>query len=91
MTTPKRVQFFIRKNDNFSRAEQMKNLESGAVKAGSAEYTGKLGTEADSYTKIQLDAKLNRHIKDVVYDAEQARFTFVFEDGREIVVDTPLE
>lgn len=69
----------------------LKNLESGAVKAGSAEYTGKLGTEADSYTKIQLDAKLNRHIKDVVYDAEQARFTFVFEDGREIVVDTPLE
>lgn len=69
----------------------LKNLESGAVKAGSAEYTGKLGTEADSYTKTQLDAKLNRHIKDVVYDAEQARFTFVFEDGREIVVDTPLE
>jgi len=29
VTTPKRVQFFIRKNDNFSRAEQMKNLESG--------------------------------------------------------------
>ena len=69
----------------------LENLESGAVKAGSAEYAGKLGTEADSYTKTQLDAKLNRHIKDVVYDAEQARFTFVFEDGREIVVDTPLE
>ena len=69
----------------------LKNLESGAVKAGSAEYAGKLGTEADNYTKTQLDAKLNRHIKDVVYDAEQARFTFVFEDGREIVVDTPLE
>ena len=69
----------------------LENLESGAVKAGSAEYAGKLGTEADSYTKTQLDAKLNRHIKNVVYDAEQARFTFVFEDGREIVVDTPLE
>lgn len=69
----------------------LENLENGAVKAGSAEYAGKLGTEADNYTKTQLDAKLNRHIKDVVYDAEQARFTFVFEDGREIVVDTPLE
>ena len=69
----------------------LENLESGAVKAGSAEYAGKFGTEADSYTKTQLDAKMNRHIKDVVYDAEQARFTFVFEDGREIVVDTPLE
>lgn len=69
----------------------LENLESGAVKAGNAEYAGKLGTEADNYTKTQLDAKLNRHIKDVVYDAEQARFTFVFEDGREIVVDTPLE
>ena len=67
------------------------NLENGAVKAGSAEYAERLGTRADSYTKVQLDAKLNRHIKDVVYDAEQAKFTFVFEDGREIVVDTPLE
>lgn len=67
------------------------NLENGVVEAGSAEYARKLGTAADSYTKAQLDVKLNRHIKDVVYDAEQAKFTFVFEDGREIVVDTPLE
>lgn len=67
------------------------NLESGTVEAGSAVYAQKLGTAADSYTKTQLDAKLNRHIKDVVYDAGHAKFTFVFEDGREIVVDTPLE
>lgn len=67
------------------------NLESGTVEAGSAVYAQKLGTAADSYTKTQLDAKLNRHIKDVVYDAAHAKFTFVFEDGREIVVDTPLE
>lgn len=67
------------------------NLESGTVEAGSAVYAHKLGTAADSYTKTQLDAKLNRHIKDVVYDAGHAKFTFVFEDGREIVVDTPLE
>lgn len=67
------------------------NLESGAVETGSAEYARKLGTAADSYTKTQLDAKLNRHIRDVVYDTEHAKFTFIFEDGREIVVDTPLE
>lgn len=67
------------------------NLESGTVETGSAVYAQKLGTAADSYTKTQLDAKLNRHIKDVVYDAGHAKFTFVFEDGREIVVDTPLE
>lgn len=67
------------------------NLEGGTVEAGSAVYAQKLGTAADSYTKTQLDAKLNRHIKDVVYDAVHAKFTFVFEDGREIVVDTPLE
>lgn len=67
------------------------NLEGGTVEAGSAVYAHKLGTAADSYTKTQLDAKLNRHIKDVVYDAGHAKFTFVFEDGREIVVDTPLE
>lgn len=67
------------------------NLEGGTVEAGSAVYAQKLGTAADSYTKTQLDAKLNRHIKDVVYDAGHAKFTFVFEDGREIVVDTPLE
>lgn len=67
------------------------NLESGTVEAGSAVYAQKLGTAADNYTKTQLDAKLNRHIKDVVYDAVHAKFTFVFEDGREIVVDTPLE
>lgn len=67
------------------------NLESGTVEAGSAVYAQKLGTTADSYTKTQLDAKLNRHIKDVVYDAGHAKFTFVFEDDREIVVDTPLE
>lgn len=69
----------------------LENLENGAIKAGGAEYAERLGTKADSYTKVQLDAKLNRHIKDVVYDAEQAKFTFVFEDGREVVVDTPLE
>lgn len=56
-----------------------------------SEYAVHLGTEGDSYTKAQLDSKINKHIKGVSYDQGSAKFTFTFEDGTVAEVDTPVE
>lgn len=67
------------------------NIQSGTTVVKKSEYAGKLGNESASYTKIQLDAKINKHIKNVAYNPVNAVFTFTFEDGTTQLIDTPVE
>ena len=67
------------------------NIINGNSIVKKAEYTQKLGSEEDSYTKSTLDAKINKHIKSVDYNPTNAVFTFTFEDGTTKLIDTPIE
>lgn len=67
------------------------NILNGNSIVKKAEYTQKLGSEKDSYTKSTLDAKINKHIKSVDYNSINAVFTFTFEDGTTKQIDTPVE
>lgn len=66
-------------------------IESGSTVVKRSEFAERLGSPEDSYTKVQLDKKINKHVKDVEYDGAAGIFTFTFEDGTVTVVDTPIE